>query len=156
MPAVLERPEDLLDEPNGDIRNLSWVAEKRDPFTELEEHYGAWIADCASVEELFKKHVYENPEMTGMDLRQHRAVLYRLMSFGETLAVDFFYLQNADRQQVIAYFKLIDQKLSTLRERLNAWHGKLQNQEDIPESIKQAFAELDNGDLLSLEEAFAE
>ncbi len=131
--------------------------EAQDEYAELEQQFAAWLESLGHIESLFKQHVYENKDMSLVDLRQHRACLYCALWSGESIAVNLLYLKRPDKkteiQQVVG---MLDQKLDTLRETLHQWHSTPDSQADVPESLKQSFRELESGDLMPLDEALAD
>jgi hypothetical protein len=122
-----------------------------DEFLLLQERFADWIKSIGECETQFKKHVYENPNMSLLDVRQHRVVLYALLNEGEDTAVDFLFLKvqkdHPKKKEIDNFVKLVDQKLDELRKVLHAWHGKLEHQEDVPQSFKDAIAEFERGEL---------
>ena len=131
-----------------------WLEDQGDKYAQSENRYSAWLKALAEAEELFKKHVYENENLTDGDARQHRYRLCDLMAGGEELAFDFLALQ--DGTDVQSYVTLIDQKLDVLRRTLHAWHGPIKDQNDIPESFKKGTADIDEGKVVSMDEALSE
>lgn len=133
---------------------------EEDNLSILERRFSTWIDGVAETEEkYFKKYVYENPDITDMDLRQHRAGLYLILSTGEELAVDFLGFNKEAGQAtppiplIQKYILLIDQKLDELRQTLHQWHGDLESQTDIPESFKQAVRDFETGKVVDMETA---
>jgi hypothetical protein len=130
-----------------------WREKEEDEYTLLERRLAAWINALSEGESLFKKHVYENDDVTNLDLRQHRGCLYCALYTGEDLAVDFLFLNEPTKKDVTQkIIMFIDQKLDELRQTLHAWHGNLNDQTDIPQSFKDAIHELDRGELEPLDD----
>lgn len=104
-------------------------------------------------EQLFKLHVYENPNVGQTDLRQHRLRLCKTIAVGEALATLFIALGRAgtaqkEEEPIIA---LIDQQVGKLFSVLLAWHSPLAAQPDVPDSFKQAAKEEQEGKIVDLD-----
>ena len=85
-----------------------WIEEKEEGYSMLEKRLISWLEKLQSSEDLFKKYVYENPDMGDGDLRQHRFRIYALMAEGEAMAFELLRLgMPADTKNHVA---LIDQK----------------------------------------------
>ena len=131
-----------------------WLEEREDGCSVLEKRLISWFEDLSSSEELFKKHVYENPEMDEGDLRQHRVRIYSLMAQGEAIAFEFQCLGlSEDTKNHIA---VTTQKLRGLWDTLHAWHGSIEEQEDVPDSFKRGLADIEAGKVVDLERALTE
>ena len=130
-----------------------WLAQQDDPYTMLQGRFQKWMATAAEFEELFKKHVYENPDFDQGDARQHRQFLSYLMWTGEDLAGDFEALEKADAANFV---NLIDQKLDEYRKTLHAWHGPIESQSDLPESFKQGIGDYQRGKVVDMHVALNE
>ena len=136
-----------------------WRATEEDQFTVLERRFADWINRTSTGEDIFKKHVYDNPKMNFLDLRQHRSGLYGLLAEGEELAVDFIVLKAKDhpkQTEIDNFVIVVDQKLNELRKVLYAWHGDLDDQDDIPQSFKDAIHELERGETEPLDDILEE
>jgi hypothetical protein len=126
---------------------------------EVEEHqvdldalYGVWQAQLDHTEQMFREHVYDNQDATQYDYRQHRMFLYNMLWLGETLAITLIRLGKLGILGTEEYFQRADAKLAELRQTLHSWHGSIEHQSDLPESLKQAFAELDRGETLPFDD----
>jgi len=128
-----------------------WIEEKEEGYSMLEKRLISWLEKLQSSEDLFKKHVYENPDMGDGDLRQHRFRIYALMAEGEAMAFELLRLgMPADTKNHVA---LIDQKVRGLWDVLHAWHGAIEDQKDIPESFKKGLADIEAGKVVDMERA---
>jgi hypothetical protein len=132
-----------------------WEEEKLDEYSKAEEAFTEWKSAIAQNEELFKKHVYENDDMGLLDLRQHRARLYYLLTRGESVALAFLTLEDADHAgEVENYVGLIDGKLAELRQTLHHWHAPLAgHQEDLPQDFIDAVRDFKAGKVVDMEVA---
>gem|GEM_PF-2809416 len=128
---------------------VRWPSHQEDERSRIEAGFTAWLDDITAVQDIFSKHVYNNPECSDFDLRQHRVLLYKLLAVGEELVVDA--LACHQEQPILeSYIKLGDQKLEELRTVLHEWHGPVEDT-SLPESLKSAFKELQAGSLTDLE-----
>lgn len=130
-----------------------WQTQNEDVLSSLQSHFKAWLDDITQSESLFKQNVYDNPDLSDMDLRQHRIMLYDILHSGEELS--FLYLDFGYRfgkiQEVKPFIEIIDGKLKEFFKVLFAWHGSIDNQQDLPDSLKQAFKESDEDKLVDFE-----
>ena len=134
--------------------HLAWREAQEDKYAQLESRYSEWLKSLAEMDDVFKKHVYENENFSDADARQHRYHLCGLMADGEGLAFEFLALKDgADGQ---SYVTLLDQKLDVLRRTLHSWHGAVSDQNDIPESFKKGIVEIDAGKVVSMDEALSD
>jgi len=129
-----------------------WAKETEDGFAALEERFREWGALAEKNEELFQRHVYKNEDAFDGDFRQHRLSLCEMMGMGEEIAYDFlaFVAKNPETDQEIqvaalSYVKIMDQKLASLRATLFQWHGDIEAQVDLPESLKEGCREVKAG-----------
>ena len=134
----------------------AWTDEEEDEFSAAEKDYAGWISELAQGEELFKKHVYDNPEAEEYDFRQHRAKLYHLLAQGEALALKFLSLSRVHAAEVRKFVALLDERLEGLRAVLRAWHGSLEEQSDVPDSFKRGLEDLTQGRTVEMERALSE
>lgn len=123
-------------------------------LADLEAKYAEWLSEIASAEDLFKEHVYQTDDLTDGDARQHRFHLCSLMATGERLALKFLMHgdENDNMEFVQKYASLIDGKLETFRQTLHKWHGPIDQQTDLPDSLKQAASEIETGQIEDWEE----
>lgn len=130
-----------------------WLQEQEDENEMLQKAFASWMKGLADAQNLFKKHVYENPDFNEFDLRQHRASLCSLIHDGEFLAYSF--IKNAGEtgkiEEIQPTLALIDQKVKEMLEVLFAWHAPLKSQSDIPDSFKQAAQEVEEGKIVDLD-----
>ena len=117
----------------------------------LDSLYAAWIEQIDRIEGMFKQHIYENPKADQFDYRQHRLLLYSLLFAGENLAMTLLRLEKLI--PIGHYIERVDAKLVELYDTLQSWHGKLEDQSDVPESFKQAIRELENGQIEPFDDA---
>ena len=111
------------------------------------------MADVAGAEKLFREHVYENNDLTELDIRQHRTSLFAMLADGESIVLAFveWALKSGKAKETNAFITLLDQKLSELMKTLWEWHGPLEAQSDVPDSFKRSAQEVDSGKIVDLE-----
>jgi hypothetical protein len=150
----------MLAEPQSPTREVLpdthriWLEEQQDGYSKLEKRFFLWIEELETSDELFKKHIYENPDLVEGDLRQHRLRIHTLMAHGEKLALGFMRLGVAEDTK--NYISRIDEQLRGLWNTLHAWHGPMEEQKDIPESFKRGLAEIEAGKVVDMERALNE
>ena len=118
------------------------LGEKHGEFASLEKDFGAWVAEIQGNEELFRKHVYENDHPSQLDFRQHRASLSVAIARGESLALLFL---SSEGEGAPHYVDLIDEKITALRAVLHEWHGEIQGDANLPESLREGLKEAEEG-----------
>jgi len=134
-----------------------WVASTQpDEVALLKEEFNFWLQGVSKNEKLFEQNVYKNPNLTGLDLHQHRARLYTLLARGEGLIVKFYAFAQANKIDPSGYYKVIEENLNSLTKTFNDWHGDLESQEDIPQSFKDAIRDLNNGKVVPLDDILEE
>jgi len=101
------------------------------------------------LEGIYKERVYDNPDISDVDLRMHRLTLNGLLHDGENLALINLVLGDQLKQQEEYRQRAneIDAKKADLFKTLIMWHGPIEAQTDIPESFKQAMREVEAGTL---------
>ena len=141
--------------PQGEIAPAGfwvWKERKDDEYSQLEQSYSAWIKEVAEFEELFAKHVHNNPDLQDTDIRQHRYTLCLLMMFGERIALDFLGLSDGSKN-VASYLELIDDKVKGLRKEFIEWHTPVDFHDPVPDSFKVGMKEAAEGKLLEFPDA---
>jgi hypothetical protein len=127
-----------------------------DELTKAKSDFSLWLNAIAKNEALFERYVYKNPNLTDVDLHNHRSILFAMLSYGERLIVAFYKLGAAKTIDPSNYFKLIQQNLDALLEAFNAWHGPLEAQDDIPEDFKEGMRDIAEGKIVDLDTALNE
>jgi hypothetical protein len=130
-----------------------WLGQQEDPSAALTRMLAEWLQSIGSAESQFKKYVYDNDNLNGFDMRQHRGHLCALISDGEMLVMDVSILSQKSGLQDEAkpILEMIDQKIKKFLEELIEWHAPLAMQADIPESFKQAAKEVEEGKIVDLD-----
>jgi hypothetical protein len=124
-------------------------------LSDLEAEYAKWLSQIADAEEMFNSYVYESEAhcLGDADARQHRYHLCALMKTGEYLALKFL-LHGQDEDDLASvqrYVALIDGKVGGFRDTLYKWHAPAEQQDDLPESFKQAAREIEAGQIEDME-----
>jgi hypothetical protein len=131
-----------------------WFQESQpDEVAKAKSNFSTWLQRISESEATFQRHVYDNPNLTELDLIQHRGRIYSMLAYGEDLNVSFWMLGAAKKIDPSNYFKLIQEQIGHLMAILNAWHGPLEAQEDVPEDFKQGVREIEEGKLVDLDTA---
>lgn len=135
------------------VSHRVWLQEQSDEAEVLQAQLAKWLSNVSSHEALFRRHVYENPDMTEFDLRQHRAVLFAMIADGEMLAVEYIKwgAKQSKIKEIQASVNLLDEQVAKLLQVLYAWHSNAKDHPDIPESFKQAMQEVVEGKLVDLD-----
>ena len=155
-PTTLEMPKVLSARINRGLTpatSQEWVVQEEDPGTVLTRNLGQWLKDVSFNEDLFKKHVYENENLSDSDLRQHRARICGMIADGDELVKAVMLLAEETRTQNEAkpIVSVVDQRIKKLFDALIAWHAPLAAQTDIPESFKQAAREVEEEKIVNLD-----
>src|ERR1700679_1094201 len=101
-PTTLEMPKVLSARINRGLTpatSQEWVVQEEDPGTVLTRNLGQWLKDVSFNEDLFKKHVYENENLSDSDLRQHRARICGMIADGDELVKAVMLLAEETRTQ---------------------------------------------------------
>ena len=94
----------------------------------------------AEMEKQVVKHVYQNPEFSLLDARQHRLSLHFYLCKAEELALEFEILKRPG--ETAAFVTFLDGEIQRLQKIFQDWHGDPETHPGIPESFKEAMREL--------------
>ncbi|HTI71557.1 MAG TPA: hypothetical protein VMF06_16405 [Candidatus Limnocylindria bacterium] len=111
-----------------------WRSLKQAPEDEIHARFENFKEMIEFSEKNFKEHVYDNHEAGQYDFMQHRYVICYLMSVGEKLAMDAFRLEQDQVRD--AMLTKVEATLRPLRLIFFQWHGPIEAQTDLPESLK--------------------
>lgn len=130
-----------------------WKQENEDEKTSLVSSVQAWLEGVTANERLFQIHVYDNPDLGDLDLRQHRARLHSLLADGELLGMKLieFRRKASQPREAQVLFDRVEQKRQELFSVLFGWHGPLDAQADVPPSFKEAAREASAGRVVDLD-----
>lgn len=134
-----------------------WIQEEEpDELAKAKHNFNFWLLGISENEALFEQYVYKNPNLSELDLHQHRSRLFWMLANGENLIVKFYKLKTTQKFDPSNYFKLIQENLDALLTTFNAWHGPLDAQEDVPQSFKDAVQELNRDELEPMDDMLIE
>jgi hypothetical protein len=138
--------------PQGFVSHVA-VTWERDEASVLETRFTTWLTNVNASEGVFRLNVYENSDLQDSDLRQHRIILFALLCEGENLALDFikYGAESNKAEEVAPSVQVVEIKVKALFDVLLAWHGPFKGQSDIPESLKQAVREAEEGKIVDAE-----
>ena len=130
-----------------------WKQENEDEKQSLEVSVQGWLENVAGHEHLFQIHVYDNPDLGDLDLRQHRSRLHGILTDAELLAMKLIDLRakTSKPREVQALLDKVEEKRKELLGVLFAWHAPLESQADVPASFKEAAREASAGRVVDLD-----
>jgi hypothetical protein len=133
----------------------AWVASRRDRAAKLQEEFAEWVDSLKSFQEMAEQYIYSRENPDSLDLRFHMHGLTGLISDAQDLILETTVLR---RDSAVALdfleseIRTLDAHVRELLATLNRWHGTIDSQTDVPASLKQAFAELDAGEVIPFPE----
>jgi hypothetical protein len=108
-----------------DIRAVAArLAHPEDPLAEWQFEFGEWRKACAEFQQMEQERIAEPDAPSPLALRQHRYLLFMLMTHGEELGLHL--MQNpavADTQKT-RLLEQVDAFLGTLSDSWHTWHGE--------------------------------
>jgi hypothetical protein len=130
-----------------------WKQENEDEKQSLEASVTEWLNFAAWNERLFQTHVYDNPDLGDLDLRQHRARLNELLMGAELLAIKLIEVRakSSTPRETQTLLDRVEEKRQELLGVLFAWHAPLEAQPDVPASFKEAAREAAAGRVTDLD-----
>jgi len=130
-----------------------WKQENEDEKQSLEVSVQEWLEDVAGHERLFQIHVYDNPDLGDLDLRQHRSRLHGILADAELLAMKLIELRakTSTPREAQALLDKVEEKRKALFGVLFDWHAPLESQADVPASFKEAAREAASGRVVNLD-----
>jgi hypothetical protein len=129
----------------------AWFAPPKPKTAKLREQYADWLASEEAFLETASERVYTNDEISPLDLRFHLGAIASAIASGQSLILEVLALRGEGAVApdfFTAEIATLDEHISALVRRLNEWHGTIDSQADIPESLKQAFREAATGDVI--------
>ena len=103
----------------------------------------------AEAEALFAQNVYENPNFSPLDARNHHFVLHYYVFQAGFLATHFVALNRSE--ETSAYVSFLDAEIKRLEKILQEWHGNPETDPTVPESFKRAMREVEAGQAADME-----
>ncbi|MBI4028096.1 MAG: hypothetical protein HY360_24140 [Verrucomicrobia bacterium] len=135
----------------------AWMDWQQDASLVLEHKITAWLKMTTNLKRISKELVYDAEELLDINLRCHRRFHGQMIAEGEALAIELLEGSaslEADKRAM--YLPLIDQKLSDLVKALHQWHGKLEDQKDVPDSFLKGVRDIEEGKVVDMEQALSE
>jgi hypothetical protein len=126
-----------------------WLAQQGDKAQLFEDQFVHWQHELSEFDRVAKFRLYENQSFTELDLISHRRCIHSLLAAGEGLTLDLYGLlaENLlDREAAEGRMGLIQEHIQKLMECLLKWHTSIEDQEDVPESLKESFRQVEAGD----------
>jgi hypothetical protein len=129
----------------------AWFAPPKNQPAKLRADYADWLATEQALIETATERIYTNQEVSPLDLRFHLGAISSAIASGQSLILQAFLLREEGAVSE-GFFQtemaVLDEHIAQLVSRLNEWHGTIDSQTDIPESLKQAFREASAGDVI--------
>jgi hypothetical protein len=108
-----------------DIRAVAArLAHPEDPLAEWHFEFGEWRKACAEFQQMEQDKIVAQQKPSALALRQHRYVLFLLLTHGEELAL---YLMQNPAMKESEKNRLLEQTdafLGTLTDSWHTWHGE--------------------------------
>ncbi|MGD0410210.1 MAG: hypothetical protein ABSC18_00775 [Verrucomicrobiota bacterium] len=95
-----------------------------DPLAEWRFEFEEWRAACAESQQMEQSQILGENSPAPLKLRQHRCLLFQLMSQGEYLALCLEQNSAADRMEHSGLLDQVEAFLGTLRDSWHTWHGE--------------------------------
>ena len=143
-----------LETPSTDIIKhvrKEWNPAQDDDVSKLKKDYAVWVERVAVTQDAAAKQLYDNPDSCPIQLRFHLQNFAALLSRGQLMVLKAYDLSSrgeAPGDFFADEIDNIDRLVPSLVDRLHMWHGSIDSQHDIPDSLKQAFKEVESGDVI--------
>jgi hypothetical protein len=95
-----------------------------DPLAEWRFEFGEWRKACAELQEMEQERIVSEKTPAPLTLRQHRYLLFLLMTRGEELALHLMQDKDASAAEKGRLIDQVDAFLGTLRDSWQTWHGE--------------------------------
>ncbi len=110
---------------SGDIRAVAArLTHPEDPVAEWRFEFGEWRKACAEFQEMERSQVIAQDAPPTLILRQHRYLLFLLMTHGEELALDLIRNPVVGDQERTRLLEQVDAFIGTLSDSWHTWHGQ--------------------------------
>ncbi len=107
-----------------DIRAVAArLAHPQDALAEWRCEYGEWRKACAEFQEMEQTQIIAQEAPPTLILRQHRYVLFLLMTHGEELALELMQNPGVAEQEKARLLEQVDAFIGTLSDSWHTWHG---------------------------------
>lgn len=100
------------------------MANPNDPLAEWRFEFAEWRKACADFRDMEQEQIIQNDAPSALTLRQHRYVLFLLLTRGEHLALVLMQdaiLSEVERERLL---DSVDGFLGNLRDSWHTWHGE--------------------------------
>jgi hypothetical protein len=111
--------------PSPNIRAVvARLAHPEDPLAEWHFDFGEWRKACAEFQQMEQEKIAAHNAPSPLALRQHRYLLFLLMTRGEELALHLTQNPAATEQEKTLLVEQVDAFLGTLADSWHTWHGE--------------------------------
>ena len=108
-----------------DIRAVAArLAHPEDPLSEWHFEFAEWRKACAEFQQMEQDKIIAQNAPPPLILRQHRYLLFLLMSHGEDLALHLMQNQAVTDLEKTPLLDQVDAFLGTLSDSWHTWHGE--------------------------------
>jgi hypothetical protein len=132
-----------------------WLSARQSQTARLEEGFSDFIKSERMLEEIANERIYSRKDVDALDLRFHQCEIAAFISEAQQIIINALLLR-AEGVEPEDFFEseiaVLDKHIARLMARLNEWHGTIDTQTDIPDSLKKAFQEASSDDLIPFPE----
>jgi hypothetical protein len=108
-----------------DIRAVAArLAHPEDPLAEWHIEFGEWRKACAEFQQMEQEKIVARDAPPPLALRQHRYLLFLLMTHGEELALHLMQNPSVTDEEKPPLLEQVDAFLGTLSDSWHTWHGE--------------------------------
>jgi len=108
-----------------DIRAVAArLAHPEDPLAEWHFEFGEWRKACAEFQQMEREKMVAHQAPSALDLRQHRYLLFLLLTHGEELALHLMQNSAVADLEKKRLLEQTDAFLGTLTDSWRTWHGE--------------------------------
>jgi len=108
-----------------DIRAVAArLAHPDDPLAEWHFEFGEWRKACAELQQMEQDRIVAREAPSPLVLRQHRYLLFLLMTHGEELALHLMQNPSVPGLEKTRLLDQVDAFLGTLSDSWHTWHGE--------------------------------
>jgi hypothetical protein len=108
-----------------DIRAVAArLAHPEDPLAEWQFEFGEWRKACAELQQMEQEKIITPQEPSALALRQHRYLLFLLLTHGEELALHLMQNPSVPDLERKRLLEQTDAFLGTLTDSWQTWHGE--------------------------------
>ena len=108
-----------------DIRAVAaQLAHPDDPLAAWRFEFGEWRKACAELQEMEQDNIIAQDAPSALSLRQHRYLLFLLMTHGEEIALELMQSQSVTDPEKTQLLGQVDAFIGTLTDSWHTWHGQ--------------------------------